>query len=307
MDERLSTGEIQLGGKRGSRIKYNSKKRLSRVVVLLVCILYSVFLFIPFYAILVTSITPLVEYGSSNSFVWFPKAPTFEAYKNILFDDPMIYTTGMSSIVVGFLNTLWIVTIPCVISIFVSGMSAYAYAKIDFKGKNGLFMLQLATMMIPSATLTIPSYVFYNAIGWGQGFWALFIPRMFGSTVMIFFLRSYMTSVPNEILEAAKMDGLSTFGIFWKIMVPLCVPAFVAQFIFAFVGGYNDYAGPLLYLYGNPNSYTLQLALSNIQEKFSNPNQQCAAAVIAIIPLTIFYIIFKKFFIEGIAVGGGKE
>lgn len=307
MSKKLSADTLKINTGNKGRIKYTSKKKMAKLVVLLVCIIYSVFIFIPFYAILVTSITPLVEYGNSDTFVWFPKEITLGAYKDILFNDPMIYTTGMSSIVVGFLNTLWMVTIPCVISIFVSGLSAYAYSKIDFKGKNGLFMLQLATMMIPSATLTIPSYVFYNAIGWGQGFLPLFIPQMFGGTVTIFFLRSYMTSIPNEIIEAAKMDGLSTFGIFWKIMVPLCVPAFIAQFIFGFVGGYNNYAGPLLYLYSNPNTYTLQLSLSNIQNMFANPNQQCAAAIIAIIPLLIVYVIFKKFFIEGIAVGGGKE
>lgn len=282
-------------------------KCISNIIVFAICLIYAILLLVPFYVIFATSLTPLVEYGSSTTFVWFPETVTFEAYGDILFEDPMILTTGMSSIVTGFLNTLWVAIIPCVFGLFMSGLAAFAYAKLNFKGKEKLFMLEVTTMMIPTATMTIPSYVFYNAIGWGQGFLPLIIPGLFGGATTIFFLRSYMASIPTETIEAAKIDGLGPMGIYCKIMIPLCVPAYIAQFIFGFVGCYNNYTGPLLYLYSNPRWYTLQLALSNMQTMFGNPNQQCAAALIAILPLLIVYIVFQRFFIEGITVGGGKE
>ena len=289
------------------RRRRNLNKWVSRIVLFAICLLYALFLLLPFYVIFVTSITPTLEYGTSSEFIWFPEEATFEAYQTIFLDDPMYLTNGQSSIVVGFLNTLWLTLTTTIVGLFVSGLAAFAYAKLKFRGKNVLFMFMLVTTMIPSAVMTIPSYVFYNAIGWGQGFAALLIPSLFGGAITVFFLRSYMTSIPTETIEAAKIDGLGPFGIYCRIIIPLSVPAFVAQFIFGFVGGYNNYAGPLIYLSSNPEWYTLQLALYKIQDVFTEPAQLCASALIALLPLLIVYIVFQKFFIEGIAVGGGKE
>lgn len=289
------------------RRRRNLNKWVSRIVLFAICLLYALFLLLPFYVIFVTSITPTLEYGTSSEFIWFPEEATFEAYQTIFLDDPMYLTNGQSSIVVGFLNTLWLTLTTTIVGLFVSGLAAFAYAKLKFRWKNVLFMFMLVTTMIPSAVMTIPSYVFYNAIGWGQGFAALLIPSLFGGAITVFFLRSYMTSIPTETIEAAKIDGLGPFGIYCRIIIPLSIPAFVAQFIFGFVGGYNNYAGPLIYLSNNPEWYTLQLSLYKIQDVFKEPAQLCASALIALLPLVIVYIIFQKFFIEGIAVGGGKE
>lgn len=307
MKEKKLIARVARREEKSENMRRKLNTAVSRIAVFAVCLIYAIILLLPFYVIFVTSITPLVEYGSTTTFVWFPENVSFTSYYDILFNDPMIYTTGMSSIVTGFLNTMWVATIPCIVGLFTSGLAAFAYAKLNFKGKETLFMIMLATMMIPSATLTIPSYVYFNALGWGQGFWALVIPGCFGGAGTIFFLRSYMTSIPTDTVEAAKIDGLGPMGIYCKVMIPLAFPAFVAQFIFGFVGGYNNYAGPLLYLYSNPRWYTLQLALGNMKDIFANPNQQCAAALIAILPLLIVYIAFQRFFIEGITVGGGKE
>ncbi len=300
---------VSMAGNSRKNASKNGKfgRRASKTIVFLICLIYAFILLFPFYVIFVTSITPLVEYGSSSTFVWFPENASFSSFYDILFRDPMILTTGMSSIVLGFINTIWSSVLPCVVGLFVSGLAAFAYSKLQFKGKEKLFVLEITTMMIPTATMTIPSYVFYNAIGWGQGFLPLVIPGLFGSAGCIFFLRSYMASIPTETVEAAKIDGLGPFGIYCRVIAPLTKPAYIAQFIFGFVASYNNYTGPLLYLYGDPKKYTLQLALGNIQNMFSNPNQQCAAALIAILPLLIVYITFQRFFIEGIAVGGGKE
>lgn len=298
---------VSLSGGKATSKKSKKGHRLGRAIVFLVCLIYAAVLLFPFYVIFITSLTPLVEYGSSSTFVWFPENISFSSFSDILFKDPMILTMGMSSIVVGFLNTVWSSALPCVVGLFVSGLAAFAYSKLQFRGKERLFVLEITTMMIPTATMTIPSYVFYNALGWGQSFLPLIIPGLFGSAGTIFFMRSYMASIPTETVEAAKIDGLGPFGTYCRVVAPLAKPAYIAQFIFGFVASYNNYTGPLLYLYGDPKKYTLQLALGNIQNMFGNPNQQCAAALIAILPLLIVYIVFQRFFIEGIAVGGGKE
>jgi multiple sugar transport system permease protein len=158
------------------------------------------------------------------------------------------------------------------------------------------------------ATMTIPSFIFYESIGWTNSFLPIVVPGLFGGATTIFFLKSYITSIPDEIIEAAKIDGLGPLSTYIRIIIPLSIPAYVAQFIFGFVGGYNNYQKPLLYLSGNEKLYTLQLSLNILQGYFSRfSNQLCAIAVIGLIPLLIVYIIFQRFFIEGIAVGGGKE
>lgn len=301
------SGRIVSREEKQEKTRRNLNKWISRIVIFAVCLIYAILLMLPFYVIFVTSITPTIEYGTSSNFIWFPEEATFSAYKTIFVEDPMYLTNGQSSIVIGFLNTLWLTLVTTISSLFISGLAAFAYAKMKFKGKNTLFFLMLITTMVPASVMTIPSFAFFNAIGWGRGFAALLIPGLFGSAITIFFLRSYMSSIPTETIEAAKIDGLGPFGIYLRIIIPLSIPAFVAQFIFGFVGGYNNYTGPLIYLTSNPEWYTLQLSLYKIQSVFNEPAQLCASAIIALLPLLIVYIIFQRFFIEGIAVGGGKE
>lgn len=288
------------------RRKLNSL--VSKIIIFSILLFYALLLLLPFYTILITSVTSNIEKMSQMSFIWFPEEITFDAYKNVLLQDPVYLSDGISSILIGFANTLWTTLLTCIVGLFMSGLAAFAYAKLNFKGRNTLFLLQLITIMIPMATMTIPSYIFFESIGWSNSFLPIVVPGLFGGATTIFFLKSYMTSIPNEIVEAAKIDGLGPFGTYVRIIIPLSIPAYVAQFIFGFVGGYNNYQKPLLYLSGNEKLYTLQLSLNILQGYFSRfSNQLCAIAVIGLIPLLIVYIIFQRFFIEGIAVGGGKE
>lgn len=275
--------------------------RRTKCVSTIVCVLYAILLMVPFYVILVTSFTSYPELMSTMEFIWWPKNFTFETYKEI-------FTNGaFEMLMTGFGNTLWMTMITSLSSLFFSGLAAYAYSKLKFKGREAIFMIELATMMIPTTTLTLPSYLFYDALGWSHGFLPLVIPGMFGTATTIFFLRGYMSGIPNEILEAAKIDGLGTFGVYVKILLPQAFPAFIAQFIFMFVGSYNNYMGPLMYLFDDASKYTLQLALSEIQMMYADPNQICVSVIIALVPLIVLFIIFQKFFISGLTVGGGKE
>lgn len=288
-----------------------AKKRFSARNIGIYCglILYTLFLFVPFYCIVISAFVDHAELDSALKFIWWPKTFSLQGFVNLFEMDVMYLETGVPSIFLGFFNTIWMTTLSTAVGLLVSGLAAYAYAKIRFPGKNVLFMLEMATMMIPLGAMQIVSFLFFNSVlKWNNTPLPLIVPKMFGSATFIFFLRAYFESINDEILEAARIDGKGTFGIFFSIMMPLSVSAFVAQFIFSFVGGYNDYVGPLLYLSGNKQMVTLQLAVANIQSSFSKyPETICASAVVSIIPLIILYCFSQKFFISGIAVGGGKE
>jgi multiple sugar transport system permease protein len=202
---------------------------------------------------------------------------------------------------------MWQVIPTLVIGLFISGLAAFAYAKLRFPGKDKLFMIMLATMMIPGAVLMMPSYVFYDSIGWTNTVLPLVIPGLFGGATTIFFLRQFFRGIPSDLLDAAKLDGLGFMGQYVRIMIPLSKPAFISQFIFGFIGGYNDYMGPLLYLNGQIELYPLQMALTLYRDIYASDAAMVAAlTILALLPLIVIYVFMQKYFIEGIAVTGIK-
>ena len=292
--------------------KTSSKRRtklIADIVTYIGLAIYFLILVLPFIIIIITSFASDYEISHSIGFVWAPKFST-EGYEVLFKNDPYA-VGGVPSILRGFLNTLWMTTIPTVVGLLVSGAAAYVYAKVKVPGKNILFMIEIATMSIPLGAFGMVSYLFYSAIGWQKSIFPLFIPGMFGSAGTIFFLRMYFEGINKEIVEAAKIDGVGTIGIYFRMIIPLSIPAFLAQFIFAFVGGYNDYQGPLLYLVGNKSMWTLQLSMSQIVALVGSDggykNVQCASALVGLLPMLLLYCFVQKFFIAGIAVGGGKE
>ena len=141
----------------------------------------------------------------------------------------------------GFLNTLAYVLPPTLCGLFASALAAFAFAKLNFKGKNLLFGLLLITMLIPGTIMLTPTYVIYDLIGWTDSPLPLIIPGMFGAAACVFFMRQFISGIPDSVVEAAKIDGVGYFGIFIKIIIPLSVPALIAQGLLGFIGGYNDY------------------------------------------------------------------
>lgn len=218
--------------------KTSSKRRtklIADIVTYIGLAIYFLILVLPFIIIIITSFASDYEISHSIGFVWAPKFST-EGYEVLFKNDPYA-VGGVPSILRGFLNTLWMTTIPTVVGLLVSGAAAYVYAKVHVPGKNILFMIEIATMSIPLGAFGMVSYLFYSAIGWQKSILPLFIPGMFGGAGTIFFLRMYFEGINKEILEAAKIDGMGMVGIYFRMMIPLSIPAFLAQFIFAFVGG----------------------------------------------------------------------
>lgn len=253
----------------------------------------------------------------AEGYIWWPKEFTLEGYRQLFLQDTMMMQRGdgIPTILLGFINTLWITLIPLVCSLLQSLLVAYCYSKYKFPFKNFLFMLTVTLMFVPLGSFSFVSYMFYQNIGWTEGYSAwlpLIVPGLFASAGTVFFLRPYVDGIGKEIIEAAEIDGMGFWQIFLKIVIPLSKPALIAQFIFGFVGGYNNYAGALMYLKDSPSEmWTLQIALNKIIEEMTltsyDFNFTCAVALMAMVPLIILYLACQKFFIEGITFGGGKE
>lgn len=286
------------------KIRRRRRIRFADVLAKVALIIGALIILVPFWILLITSFKSSSEIISAD-FTWWPKKFDFSGYINAFNWDTAAIT---SNVLIGLGNTL-LYTIPTtVIGLFVSGMSAYAFSKMQFKGREALFAVLILTMVMPGTVVLIPQYTIYSMISWVGTPFPLIIPGMFGTAGTVFFLRQYMRGVPDEILEAAQMDGLGKFRAYWIMMLPVCVPAFIAQFVLNFISGYNDYLGPILFLGGgDPSRYTLQVVLSNMVGQSEREIQnRMANAVVALVPLIFVYLFLQNFIIDGISVSAVK-
>lgn len=277
------------------------KRILSDAAVYFVLIIFALIILVPFYVILVTSVKTNLE-ASNPDFSWIPQnGISFDGYKKALDMNPIVG----KGILTGFLNTLWINLPPTLVGLFMSSMSAFTLAKIRFRGASVILMVMLLTMMIPSIITLTPSYLIYSELNWVGTPLPLIVPGLFGSGACLFFMRQYFAGLPTELVEAAKVDGLGDFKIFVLIGLPLSVPALISQLLIIFIGRYNDYLGPLLYLTGT-DFYTLQLALwNNLGAYINDWPAIMAGCVVGLSPLLIIYLCTQKYFIKGITISSG--
>jgi multiple sugar transport system permease protein len=204
-----------------------------------------------------------------------------------------------------FLNTTFICVAVVIGMLFTSTLAAYAFARLNFWGKNAIFALFLATMMIPFEATLIPNYVIINRLGWYNTYWALVIPWT-ASVVNIFLLRQFFTSIPSELYDAAALDGCGHLRTLWSIMLPLARAPLAATIIFSFLGSWNSLLWPLI-VTGKESMRPLQLGLSVFVNTDSNePQLLMAAATFTILPIIIVYFLAQRQFIEGIASSGLK-
>ena len=208
----------------------------------------------------------------------------------------------------AFLNTIMYVAPPILVGVLCSAMAAYGFARVNFKGKNIVFYALLATMVIPSIITMVPSFLlFQDFYHWDNTPLPIIVPGMFGSAMTMFFLYQYFRTLPKELEEAAEIDGMSKFGVFFKIILPLSTPAIITQIILSFNGCYNDYMGPLLYVNSEPSMRTIQLLIAATQSSNGSPYPlMMAASIIGLIPTLVLYIVCQKYFVEGIAMTGMK-
>lgn len=267
-----------------------------KIVSYVLLLIGAMFICVPFLWMLSTSFK---EKGQVYSYPpkWIPDPIKWDNYRT-MFENSHLFR--------GFMNTLIVIIPPIVVGLFVCALSAYAFAKLQFPGRDKLFMILIGTMMIPAAVTMIPAFIMFKNFGWVDTWKPLMIPGMFGAPVVIFFLRQFIMQLPDELDDAAKIDGMTPFGIFIKIVIPLTKPALITQAILSFNNGYNDYLGPLIYL-NSPEKYTLQLELASFTSYYTSEwTYIMAGATVALVPTVILYIFCQRYFIEGIALTGIK-
>lgn len=258
---------------------------------------------VPVYVAVITSFMSDIE-SQSAEFHWWPELGfTMEWYEKAFTSK-----IGGSNFTVAFMNTFGMYVPSVAIGVFMSAMASYAFAKIDFKLSKPMFAILLWTMTLPQQLNAVISYLLYEQIGWLNTIWPITVPRALGSITIVFFLRQYFLTIPNDLLGAARVDGLGHFGIFTKIMIPISVPAMLAQFVLRFIGAYNDYTGPLLYL-DDASMWTVSLLVARYGDGafIQYWSMRMAGGVIAMIPMVILYLISQKFINVGTSVSSSLK
>ena len=208
----------------------------------------------------------------------------------------------------GILNSVIVSVSTIIVGTFVSSLAAFSYSKLRFPGKAKLFLAELATMMIPFSVIMIPQFIIYARIGWVNTWLPLIIPGMLGNVGMIFFLRQYMSGIPTSVIESARIDGAGYFRIFMQIMLPNAKPAIAAQAILWFMGAWNDYFAPSIYLHDD-NLLTVQVMISRLNAMYAINTDYpllLTASVISLLPIIIVFMVFQRQIIASVAMSGLK-
>lgn len=235
-----------------------------------------------------------------------PAVPRFQNYADVI-------GNPKASFVLWAKNSLIIAFLAVTGTTISSAVVAYGFSKIKFRGRGVLFALMLATMMIPFPVTMVSLFSIFHwldentAIQWLGTFKPLWVPAWFGSAFNIFLLRQFFMTIPDELSEAARIDGCNELGIFVRVILPLARPALAVVALFSFMGVWNDFLGPLVYLQ-RPEQFTLALGLQNFQSQHGGTpwNQLMAASVLIILPVLLLFFMAQRTFIEGIATTGMK-
>lgn len=274
----------------------SQKHRVGRIVVTLVLFAGAVAMLYPLLWMLATSLRSAEEVYTAGPGLWV-KEIHFENFITALTTFP--FFTYMK-------NTVLIACCSVIFQVLSSALVGYGFARYSAPGSKPLFMLMLATMMLPGQVTMIPTFVLFKSLGWVNTLYPLFVPALFGGAFNIFLVRQFYMRVPESYAEAAKLDGCSEFQIWLKIYVPLAKPVLMTVGIFEFMGKWNDFMGPLIYI--NSDHYkTLALGLQSFISQYSTQsNLLMAASLVVILPCIILFFCFQEQFIKGISIGGEK-
>jgi len=225
--------------------------------------------------------------------------------------DPIVWSNYAKSwtlkpMGLAYLNSIKISTLTTVGTLFTSSLAAFAFAKLRFRGQHILFIVLLATLMIPVQVTLIPLFILFKWIDWIDTHWPLIVPAILTNAYGVFLLRQFFMSLPNALGDAGEIDGCNPFQIYWHIYLPLSVPALVTLGIFAFLYHWNEFLLPLIYLNSLQN-FTIPLMLATFQGAYiTDWELLMAAATLALVPVIIVYIFGQRYFVQGIALTGLK-
>jgi multiple sugar transport system permease protein len=228
---------------------------------------------------------------------WIPDPVALEHYRRVLVELPILRYTG---------NTLIIVAFSTLGTVLSCSMAAYAFSRLRWPDRSLIFGLLLATMMIPAQVTMIPVFIMFSKLHWVDTFLPLIVPSFFGNAFFIFLLRQFFMTIPEELLEAARLDGAGEWRVFWQIVLPLSKPALLTVMIFTVLRSWNDFLGPLIYL-TSEDKRTLALGLAHLHGvQGTEWGLLMAASMLMVLPAVLLFFVAQRFFIEGIALTGTK-
>ncbi len=273
----------------------NNKTRFWRVILYLVLIAMAVLMLVPFAWMLSASLK-LDKDVFIFPIQWIPENPRWQNYIDIWTKIPL------STFV---LNTAKLTIIVTLLQLFTSSFAAYAFAKLDFKHKNLLFLAYISTIAMPWQVYMVPQFMMMRSMGLNDTHLAIILLQAF-SAFGVFMMRQFYQGIPTELCEAARIDGMSEYRIYANIMLPLSKPALSTLTIFTFVATWNDFLGPMIYL-KTESKKTLQIGLRMFISQYSSEyGLIMAASVLSLIPVLIVFLSLQKYFVEGVAASGVK-
>ena len=288
---------MQAGG--GSALRETIVGIVLRIFTYIILIICAAFLVMPYLWMLLGSFKAPLD-ANALEFRFFPQEWIFTNYTDL-------FTSPNFPIVNAFFNTVLVEVSVIVVGTFVSAMAAFSFAKLKLPHKTFWLLFLMSGMMVPYAALMLPQFRVFQTIGMFDTLWPLILPGFFGNVSMLFFLVQYMRGIPNAYFEAARIDGAGHFTCFIRIMLPLVKTAIAAQVIFWFIGIWNDYFAPSIYLI-TPGRMTLQALLGSLNPSMNRQYlpMALAGAVLSSIPMFVIYLSCQKFFIESLAISGVK-
>ncbi len=273
-----------------------ARYRIGRAVGYVAMIVFAAALLTPFFWMIMSSLKSANEVFSVPV-QWLPETFVWSNYVDIW---------SRSDIVTWIRNTLLVSTVVTLLQVLTGSFAAYGFAKMRFRGRDVLFLLYIGTIAVPWQSYMIPQFILLTEAGLSNSLIAIMLLQAFGA-FGVFLMKQYYETIPEELSEAARIDGLSEYSIWRKIMLPLSVPALASLALLTFVNTWNDYLGPLIYL-RNPDLWTLQLGLRSFVSNLYDTNYALlfAGLTLSIVPIAIIFMLGQRYFVEGIATSGLK-
>lgn len=276
--------------------RYRLGAMIKNGIIYLFLVIFAMAFLLPFFFLLTGSFKTSSELFAVP-FHWLPKHFTLENYEQVFTKIPFFRYLR---------NTMIIVVLNIAGALISNSLIAYGFSRLRWPGRDKVFMIVIATMILPYQVTLIPLYLMYTKIGWVGTFLPLTLPGFFGNAFFIFLMRQFLVGIPKEITESARIDGANEFVIFLKLIMPISKPALATVAIMSFMNSWKDFLGPLVFL-GSDRLYTLSLAASMLRSNL-NPNWELllALGVVMVLPVMILFFVLQKYFIQGITMSGIK-
>jgi ABC-type glycerol-3-phosphate transport system permease component len=272
------------------------RRNLRRSLIYLVLAITSILMLVPFYWSVVTSFK-LEQFVFTNPPQWWPNPLTLHNYLSVLTNIPFPRY---------FANSVFVALATTLGHVFFDTLAAYAFAKLSFPGRDRIFFIMLLALMVPFQVNLIPLYRIMAILHWTDSYAALIVPNL-TSIFGIFLMRQFLLSIPNEMLDAARIDGCGEFGVFSRVVLPLALPGVATLIIFTFMNTWNDFLWPRIVL-NSETLFTLPVGLAQLQMKnTSNQAQIMAGTVLTALPMIVVFLFMQRQFIEGMTAGALKE